>query len=202
MNHTSSRFLCGVHALCRAGMMLALLVPLSVAAAEQPRKAGQTGKPGTSAASLMRADFSAAMAAIKSEDYGQAITLLKKVIAQSSGNPVPYINLALVYRKMENLTLAEENLKLAIKLEPDNPVANNEYALLFRKTGRFAEARQVYERILEKYPNFMMARRNLGVLCDLYMRDYACALKHYEIYSGFMPDDAAVKIWIADIRER
>ena len=183
-------------------MMLALLVPLAATAAEQPKKAGQANKPGASAASLIRADFSAAMASIKSEDYDQAITLLNKVIAQSPMNPVPYINLALVYRKLENLTLAEENLKLAIKLEPENPVANNEYALLFRKTGRFAEARQVYEKILERYPNFMMAHKNLGVLCDLYMRDYACALKHYEIYSGFMPEDDAVKIWIADIRER
>ena len=154
----------------------------------------------------MRADFSAAMAAIKIEEYDKAIKLLNKVIAQISNtpanNPVPYINLALVYKKMQNLALAEENLKRAIQIDPDHPVANNEYALLYRNTGRFAEAKQVYERMLERYPNFLLARKNLGILCDLYMKDYQCALKHYVIYSAARPDDETVKIWIADLKAK
>lgn len=150
----------------------------------------------------MEADFLAAMQNIRLMQYEKAIKLLNKVIAQSPNSPVPYINLALNYEKMQNSALAEENLKLAIKIDPENPVANNEYALIYRKTGRFTEARQVYEKILARYPGFAMARKNLGILCDLYMKDYDCALKEYVTYSGFMPDDGAVKIWIADIQSR
>lgn len=150
----------------------------------------------------IESDFLAAMGSIKSAEYDKAIKLFNKVIAQSPDNPVPYINLALVYEKMQNLMLAEENLKLAIKLDPENPVASNEYALLYRKSGRFTEARRIYEKILGKYPDFIMAHKNLGILCDLYMKDYKCALKEYVIYSGLMPDDGNVKVWIADMQKR
>lgn len=150
----------------------------------------------------IEANFSEAMQSLKLVQYEKVIKLFNKVIAQSRNNPVPYVNLALVYEKMQNFTLAEENLKLAIKVDPANPVASNEYALLYRKTARFNEARQIYEKILEKYPSFIMAQKNLGILCDLYMKDYRCAQKHYEIYSGMVPEDATVKIWIADMQRR
>jgi tetratricopeptide (TPR) repeat protein len=150
----------------------------------------------------IESDFAEAMQSLKIVQYEKVIKMLNKVSAQTPNNPVPYVNLALINEKKQDWTLAEENLKQAIKVDPWNPVANNEYALLYRKTGRFAEARQTYEKILERYPNFIMARKNLGILCDIYMTDYRCALKHYEVYSAARPDDGAAKIWIADLRTR
>lgn len=154
-------------------------------------------------------DFREAMQDVKFSRFEKAITLLDKVVAKAPNTPVPYIDLALIHEKMhtltfakENMTLAEENLKQAIRIAPQNPVANNEFALLYRKTGRFSEARQIYEKVLDRYPNFLMARKNLGILCDLYMKDYACALKHYTIYSNAMPDDKTVKIWIAGLQKK
>jgi tetratricopeptide (TPR) repeat protein len=89
-----------------------------------------------------------------------------------------------------------------LSLEPDNPIANNEYGLLYRKTGRFNEARQLYESLLAKYPYYPLVHKNLGILCDIYLRDYQCALKEYEFYSGAEPDDKTAKIWIADVQRR
>ena len=147
-----------------------------------------------------RADFAAAMQYIKTAEYEKAINLLGKVSAQSPHNPVPYIDLALIYEKMQNSALAEKNLNQAIKEDSWNPVANNELALLYRRAGRFTEARRVYEKILDKYPDFAIAHKNLGILCDLYMKDNACALRHYEIYSSFMPGDAAARMWITNLK--
>jgi tetratricopeptide (TPR) repeat protein len=200
MKYPPSNTTFNFYALCRPGIVLALLASLAACADNQPTRVEAQARPPVKLTPVARADFVVAMQSIKSVEYEKAIRYFNKVIAQSPNNPVPYINLALVHKKMQNLTLAEESLKLAIKMDPDNPVANNEYALLYRKTGRFTEARQVYERILEKYPNFIMAHKNLGILCDIYMRDYACALKHYTVYGSFRPDDAAVKIWIADMK--
>jgi tetratricopeptide (TPR) repeat protein len=152
--------------------------------------------------SELKAEFEAAMEVIKSEQFEKGIELLTSVASHSQQYAIPYLNLGLAYKKIGKLKEAEENLKLALNVAPENPVANNEYALLLRKTGRFTEARQRYEKILEKYPNFILAHKNLGILCDLYTKDYDCALKHYVFYSSVMQDDNTIKIWIADVQKR
>jgi Tfp pilus assembly protein PilF len=150
----------------------------------------------------MRDDFDAAMIQMKAEEYQKGIELLDKVVEKSQNIPVAYINLGIAHAKLGNLKAAEDNLKIALSLEPDNPVANNEYGLLYRKTGRFNEARQLYEKLLEKYPYYPLVHKNLGILCDIYLRDYECALKEYEFYSGAEPEDKTAKIWIADVQRR
>jgi len=150
----------------------------------------------------IEADFSEAMQSLKLVQYEKAIKLLSGITALSPNNPVPYVNLALIDEKKQDLDLAEENLKLAIKVDPEHPVAGNEYALLLRKTGRFADAKRVYEKMLETYPDFLMARKNLGILCDIYMKDYQCALQQYLTYSKAMPEESDVKGWIADLQGR
>lgn len=149
-----------------------------------------------------RADFDAAMARLNAEKYKEGIELLDKVIARTQSNPVPYVNRGIAHARLGNHKLAEEDLKRALELEPNNPVANNEYGLLFRKTGRFAEARKLYESLLQKYPYYPVVHKNLGILCDLYLRDYACALREYEIYGEAVPEDKNIKIWIADVQRR
>ncbi len=149
-----------------------------------------------------QADFDAALSLLKAGEYDKAIVLLHKVTEIMKDNVVPYINLAMAYSKIGNSDRAEENYKAALKIDPENPVANNEYALFKRNLGRFSEARQMYEQVLQKYPRFNLARKNLGILCDLYLRDYECALKQYTLYNSAVPEDKTVKIWIADMQKR
>lgn len=149
-----------------------------------------------------QAELTAALALVKAEQYEQAIDALQKLALALPDNAIPPTNLALVYQKLGKLDLAEAQLKRALEIEPMNPVASNELGLLYRKTGRFAEARPVYEKVLAKYPNFSMAHKNLGVLCDLYLKDYPCALSHYRAYAVHAPQDKSVQIWIADLQKR
>jgi len=81
-------------------------------------------------------------------------------------------------------------------------VACKAYGLLYRKTGRFAEARAIYEKAIERFPDYYPVHKNLGILCDLYLNDSACALEHYEIYSKARPEDAQVPLWVANVRAR
>jgi tetratricopeptide (TPR) repeat protein len=149
-----------------------------------------------------RRDFDRAVAMLKDEDYSQAIDLLKKVIDQSPGVTAPYIDIAIAYERIGKPEQAEEDLKTALKLFPGHPVACNEYGLLCRKAGRFAEARAIYEEAIALFPDYYPLRRNLGILCDLYLNDLNCALEQYEIYSNAKPEDKQVKAWIADLRGR
>jgi Tfp pilus assembly protein PilF len=147
-------------------------------------------------------DFDHAVAMLKDQKYDKAIDLLKKIIEQSPGVTAPYIDIAIAYQHINKLEQAEKYLKTALKLFPDHPVVCNEYGLLYRKTGRFAEARAIYEKAITRFPDYYPLHRNLGILCDLYLNEPACALKHYEIYSRAEPDNKQVKAWIADLRVR
>lgn len=150
----------------------------------------------------VRADFDAAMELLKSEKYDRGMELLTRVIQRAPGSTAPYINLAIAQQNTGKLEAAEENLKKALAIDPDHLVANNEYGVLYRRTGRFGEARKTYERILNKYPGFIPARKNLAILCDLYMKDTDCALKNYQMVSDASPGDKAVQTWIADVKTR
>lgn len=149
-----------------------------------------------------RRDFLQAVDLIKNENYDRAVDLLEKVVAQSPGVTAPYINLAIAYRRLGKPEQAEPPLKSALDLVPGHPAASNEYGLLYRQTGRFAEARAIYEKALDRFPEYYPVHRNLGILCDLYLNDLACALEHYEIYARVRPGDKQVQLWIADLRNR
>jgi len=149
-----------------------------------------------------RRDFERAVAMLNEQDYGQAIDLLEKIIEQSPSVTAPHIDMAIAYQHIGKMEQAEEHLKTALNLFPEHPVACNQYGLLYRKTGRFAEARAIYEKALSSFPNYYPVHRNLGILCDLYLNDLSCALEHYEIYSQARPEDKRVKTWIADLRAR
>jgi tetratricopeptide (TPR) repeat protein len=128
--------------------------------------------------------------------------MLKEVVKGSQNNSAPYINMALAYKRLGEVDLAEESLQQALAINPDHPVANNEYALLSRQSGRYQQAKQHYERVVARYPEFMPVRKNYGILCDLYLDDAACALEHYQAYSEANPDDEDVKLWITTLEQR
>ena len=150
----------------------------------------------------LRADFDQAGAMIKEAKYDKATLLLEKVIAQSPEMTAPHINLAIAYKQINKPEQAEQHLKKALELIPGHPVASNEYGLLLRKAGRFAEGRAIYENALAVFPEYHPIHKNLGILCDLYLKDLACAVEHYEIYSKAMPRDEQVKICLADLHTR
>jgi Flp pilus assembly protein TadD len=150
----------------------------------------------------VQADFDKAVMLLQKEEYERGIRLLNRVVERSEKSITPYINLGIAYRKTGDIKRAEESLNKALKLNPVHPAANNEMGMVYRKTGRFSEARRTYERVLERFPNFYPARKNLGILCDLYINDLRCAMANYEIYNKADPGDKSVVMWIADLRKR
>ncbi|VAW51078.1 hypothetical protein MNBD_GAMMA05-956 [hydrothermal vent metagenome] len=147
-------------------------------------------------------DFKNAITLMQQEQNAQAIAVLKAVIDREQRLPAPYVNIAIAYNKIEDTKAAEENLIKALKLDIGHPVANNELGLLYRKSGKFNAARTAYQNAIKDHPNYLPAKRNLGVLCDLYLHDFDCALEQFEEYLEIEPDDKTVAIWVADVKRR
>lgn len=146
--------------------------------------------------------FNSALEHLKSEEYDQAISLLKQVISEETRLAAPYVNLGMAYNRKGDVKEAEKYLLEAVNVDLAHPVANNELGMLYRKQGRFDDAKKAYTNALTRYPDYLPVIRNLGILCELYMRDYPCALEQYEHYQSLRPDDKTMKIWITDLSRR
>lgn len=150
----------------------------------------------------VRSDYDAALVLLEQGQPEEGLALLEAVVEEAPNLTAPRIDLAIAYHRAGNLDAAQSNLLRAIELNPDHPIAYNELGIVYREAGRFADARRSYEAALAIYPGYHYARRNLAILCDLYLADLNCALQNYEAYMTTVPGDDQAAMWIADIRQR
>ena len=150
----------------------------------------------------VRLDYDQAVRYLQQGRHDEGIALLEAVATEAPRLSAPLIDLGIAHHRDGDLESAEKYLLQAIELNPNHPTAHNELGIVYRKTGRFAEARRSYEAALAIFPGYHFARRNLAVLCDLYLADLQCALDNYEAYMTTVPVDDEAEMWMADIRTR
>lgn len=185
------------------GILLAVSALLLASCASTPSQGGKvTDYSSVRISGGVTRDFERSLEYLRGENYTAAIDLLNSVIEREQRLPAPYINLGIAHYKSGNQKMAEEAFLHALEREAEHPVATNELAVLYRKQGRFAEARALYVNALAKHPEYLPLRKNLGILCDLYLQDMRCALAQFEQYLQSVPDDKEVSIWVADLKRR
>jgi tetratricopeptide (TPR) repeat protein len=155
-----------------------------------------------SVSASLRAKFESAMRLLDQGVYDKGIALLADVTEAAPDVAALHIDLGIAYGQVGDFERAEDSINKALQINPLHPVAYNELGILYRKTGRFEQARKSYEKALDVYPDFHFARRNLAILCDVYLSDLNCALENYEAYSEDVTSDEDVDLWIADLRKR
>lgn len=147
--------------------------------------------------------YAQALELMKAEQYEQAIDILREVARSNENLSGPYVNLGIIYLKTGKMPEAEQASKRAIEINPHNPAAHNLLGMLQRQNGLFNEAEQSYQSALATYPDYLHAHLNLGILCDLYLHNIDCALRHYAKYLQLSGDeDKQVSKWLVDLRKR
>lgn len=146
--------------------------------------------------------FTQALTHLQQQEYEEAISVLETLTTKEKRLPAPYVNLGIAYSRAGQIKKAEQNFIAALRLDIGHAVANNELALLYRKSGKLGAARVAYENALAQHPDYLPARKNLGILCEIYLHDLACAFEQYQAYLEYEPDDETVNKWALEIKQR
>lgn len=148
----------------------------------------------------VRMDYERALDVLRQGRLEEAIALLEEVANEAPALSAPRIDLAIAHHRNGDLEAAERHLQMALDINPRHPIALNELGIVYRKTARFADARRSYEAALAVYPGYHYARRNLAVLCELYLGDLDCAEDNYEAYMATVHSDEDVSMWLKNVR--
>jgi len=187
---------------CLIFFFLALLNACSGNAVRDGGKGINEGVPSYNVDALVEKDFNHAVSLMQSGNYLLAVTVLKTVVARERRLPAPFVNLAIAYNRLDDKHLAEDNFVNALKLDVGHAEANNELGMIYRKAGEFKAAKTAYENAIKANPDYLPAKKNLGILCDLYLHDFDCAYEQFSAYLSARPNDKQMAIWIADVERR
>jgi Flp pilus assembly protein TadD len=150
----------------------------------------------------VRLDYERALGLLGQGRINDGIAVLETVVERAPELSAPRVDLAIAWHRLDDLDAAEAQLDQVLEINPQHPIALNELGIVYRKTARFAEARQSYEAALAVYPGYHYARRNLAVLCELYLADLECAADNYEAYMGTVHSDDEAAMWLRNVNYR
>ncbi|VAW84235.1 hypothetical protein MNBD_GAMMA16-1498 [hydrothermal vent metagenome] len=149
------------------------------------------------------AQFTEALAMIKSGDLNTAEALLSNLTLSQAQLAGPHANLGIIYYKKGQYEKAESTFRTVLEIAPDHTIAYNYLGMTLRQLGRFKEAQQSYKNAIAANPAYPHAHLNLGILYDLYMRKPADALIHYEQYQALSAsENKKVRLWIKDLKRQ
>ena len=147
--------------------------------------------------------FEQALAAIQTQRFTEAESLLKELTARDPMLSGPWVNLGGVYEALGDNDAAQQAYKKAIDANPNNCAAYVDLGVLSRRSGDFLTAEANYLACTQRVPNFREAYLNLGILYELYLGRLDDALKAYQRYQTLSENpDMRVAGWVSDLERR
>jgi len=181
-----------------------------LAATPKPSKPAPAGKNAPAEAAPVAApipveaskQFDAAVALMNSNNAAGAEQALRSLSAAYPTYSGALLNLGILQARAGKLEDAEKTLQSAIERNA-SAAAFNQLGIVYRRLGRFTDADAAYQQALQIDPSYANAHLNLGVLCDLYLRQPQRALESYERYLQLAATpDAKVSGWVTELKAR
>lgn len=137
------------------------------------------------------------------DELKEARQALDELLQERPDHPDLLANSAIVAMAQGRTRDARTSFEEALIAAPGHRVASNNLALLLRDEGDFIQARKTLLRALERHPDDPTLHYNLGVIYELYLRDFQNALNHYRRFQALSQEpDQKVAGWILDLERR
>ncbi len=83
-------------------------------------------------------------------------------------------------------------------MQKDGSVAQayNLQGLILQKEGQFEQAKQAFEKAIDRKSQYAEALYNLALLYDVYLQDIAKAVTYYNQYLAIVGEDDATQGWV------
>lgn len=147
--------------------------------------------------------YLAAKRAFDKNNLDESKSLLDDLVAQTDRLSGPWVMLGDIAVEKNQLSVANEHLIKAIKINKNNVNAYLRLAKVQRLQGQFLQAQHTYASVLSIWRDFPEAHLNLGVLYDVYLNDPRKARDHMLAYQFLSQEkNQQVDLWIKEIEQR
>lgn len=149
------------------------------------------------------AAYNEALKHMRAKNYDTAILQMQKVAQMDERISGPWVNIGMAHKNLGEIVKARTAFNQALKINPNNPYALNQLAIMNREDGKFELAEKLYMKALSTYPDYKNAHLNLAILCDVYLRKIDCALGHYQEYLNLSGgQDKQVTGWMSQLEKQ
>ncbi len=140
---------------------------------------------------------------VAAERLDAAAAIWNELAVSAPAQPAPVYNMGLLAMRRGLWVEALLELQNAELRSPQDAGVQDALGITYRNLGRFRDAETAYRTSLTAAPERAATHRNIGVLLDLYLRQPAEALPHFERFLALGgASDKQVSAWIAELKQR
>ena len=170
--------------------------PQNSSAPTQPGIAGGLGASAVDETELYRR----AITALNNSQLDSAETELKKLTKTRSEFAGPWINLALIDIKKNDLEGAQKNLNKALERNSKMAQVYNVRGFLELSRGNIAKAVDDYRQAIALKEDYALAHYNYALIHDIYFQDIKTAVRHYKRYLELTQNqDKKTAEWVTEL---